>query len=118
MMGDQPKSTFQEMLGGEVSFDQVTRSTGIAVATNDIFVSLPSIEGQGYVVYRMTHDRTEPKLVVDNLSGCCGQLDIQSDGTHLIVAENSAFKVRYLDREGTDVRRFGERSSSVFGGSA
>ena len=111
-MLDQQKTAYEGMLENEVSVSQVARSTGIAVGTSDIFVSLPSIEGQGYAVYRMTHDLTEPKLVVDSLSGCCGQMDIQSDGTHLIVADNSSFKVRYLDRDGEDVRSFGERSGS------
>jgi hypothetical protein len=115
-MLDQQKTAYSGMLGAEVSISQVSRSTGIAVANEDLFVSLPSIEGQGYAIYRMTHDLKEPKLVVDSLSGCCGQLDIQSDGTHLIVAENSAFKVRYFDRDGVDVRSFGERSGSTFRG--
>jgi hypothetical protein len=114
-MLDQQKTAYEGMLGADVSVSQVARSTGIAVAKEDLFVSLPSIEGQGYAIYRMTHDLTEPKLVVDSMSGCCGQLDIQSDGTHLIVAENSAFKVRYFDRDGVDVRSFGERSDSNYG---
>jgi hypothetical protein len=60
----------------------------------------------------MTHDLTDASVVVDNLRGCCGQLDIQTDGTHLVVAENTSFKVRYFDRDGTEVRSFGERSGS------
>jgi hypothetical protein len=111
IMGQQ-KEMYQQMFSAESMIARIKLSTGIAVSDSEVFVSLPSTEGQGYAIYRMTHDLTDAAVVVDDLRGCCGQLDIQTDGTHLVVAENTSFKVRYFDREGTEVKSFGERSGS------
>lgn len=111
-MMSQQKEMYQQMFSADSMLARIKLSTGIAVADSEVFVSLPSTEGQGYAIYRMTHDLTDAAVVVDNMRGCCGQLDIQTDGTHLVVAENTSFKVRYFDREGTEVKSFGERSGS------
>ena len=108
---DALKKTYESMFSSDADTSRYKRSTGIAVAKQDVFVSLPSLEGHGYAVYRLTHDLTDAQLIVDELHGCCGQLDIQTDGTQLIVAENSAFKVRYFDRDGKETHSFGERGN-------
>ncbi len=109
---DSLKKTYESMFSNDTDTSRFNRSTGIAISKQDVFVSLPSLEGHGYAIYRLTHDLTDAKLIVDELHGCCGQLDIQTDGTHLIVAENSAFKVRYFDREGKEAHSFGERGNA------
>ncbi len=109
---DSLKKTYESMFSNDSDTSRFKRSTGIAVSKQDVFVSLPSLEGHGYAVYRLTHDLTDAQLIVDELHGCCGQLDIQTDGEQLIVAENSAFKVRYFDRDGKETHSFGERGNA------
>ncbi len=88
---------------------RVKRATGIAVNKQDVFVAVPSVEGQGYSIYRMNRDLEEAVLVKDTVGGCCGQLDIQTDGADLLVAENTSFRVGRYDRDGKEVAAFGER---------
>lgn len=94
---------------GEAMLANVMRSSGVAVANQDVFVSVPMVSGYGYSIYRLNHDLEEPKVVVKNVGGCCGQLDIQSDGEHLLIAENTAFQVAIYDREGKKLNSFGKR---------
>ncbi len=103
------EESYSQMFGGDAGLEQVKRATGIAVGKNDVFVSLPSLEGFGYAVYRLDRNLENAKLIKDDLGGCCGQLDIQTDGTDLLVAENTAFRVGRYDRDGKDISGFGER---------
>ncbi len=103
------KQSFDSMMG-EDALSRLMRSTGLSVTGQDVFVSCPVSKGYGYTIYRLNHDLEEAKAVLEDVGGCCGQLDIQSDGTHLIVAENTAFQVGIYDRDGTRLKGFGKRS--------
>ena len=50
-------------------------------------------------------DFSEPKRIVDGLSGCCGQMDIQCCGDDFVVAENSRKRVVRYDSDGKQVSR-------------
>ncbi len=93
-------------------FERLMRATGLAVTNKDVFVSLPVTKGYGYTIYRMNHDLEEAKAVMQDIGGCCGQLDIQADGDNLVVAENTAFQVGFYDRDGKKLSAFGKRSKS------
>lgn len=89
----------------------VTRKLGItalAVTSKDVFVCSVSVEGTGYEVWRSTHEFSEPVRVVTKMGGCCGQCDIQATESHLVLAENTKFKVALLDRDGKRVFDFGK----------
>ncbi|MFO1065679.1 MAG: hypothetical protein U0892_17595 [Pirellulales bacterium] len=103
------RRTYAEYYSGAASMERVKRATGIAVSKKDIFVSLPSLEGFGYAIWRMDHNLKNAVVVKENVGGCCGQLDIQTDGTDILVAENTAFKVGRFDRDGKELISFGER---------
>ncbi len=90
-----------------------SRASGLAVSPTDVFVSLNSSQGYGYDIYRLSHNLTEAKVVKKKVSGCCGQLDIQCDGTNLVIAENTNFKVATYDRNGKSVSKFGENVRSL-----
>ena len=95
------------------------RVTGLAANGKDVFVSCAAIKGYGYDIWRMTDDLAEPVKVVNQLSGCCGQMDIQCTDRELVIAENCAFKVAIYDRDGKRLRDFGEKdrsSEAGFGG--
>lgn len=81
----------------------------IGVNEKDVFVTCSATKGYGYEVWRMNHELAEPELVVKNLSGCCGQMDIQAAGDQLLIAENTKFRVGIYNRDGKLVSDFGQR---------
>lgn len=85
---------------------------GLAVTEKDVFVALSTMNGFGYEVWRVDHDFGNPTKICDGLSGCCGNMDIQSDGIDVFVAENSRHRVRRFNRDGKELAVFGERVSS------
>lgn len=97
-------------MSGEASLARVKRATGIAVSKQDVFVVLPNVKGYGYSLWRMTHDLENPVAIMDTMSGCCGQMDVQAEGDDVLVAENTAFRVSRYNREGKQIASFGERS--------
>lgn len=82
--------------------------TSLAVTSKDLFLCTYSAEGTGYEIWRTTHEFSEPKMVVSQLRGCCGQCDIQATDEHLVLAENTKFKVALLDRDGERLMDFGK----------
>jgi hypothetical protein len=82
--------------------------TALAVTSKDVFLCAYAVEGAGFEVWRMTHEFSEPTKVVEKLGGCCGQCDIQATDTHLVLAENTKFKVALLDRDGQRLMDFGK----------
>ncbi len=106
----QVRTTASNELGGEATLARVKRATGIAVSNQDVFVALPNIKGYGYSLWRMSHDLESPVAIMDDLSGCCGQMDIQAEGDEVLIAENTAFRVSRYNREGKQIASFGERS--------
>lgn len=89
------------------------RVTALAVTEKDVFVCAT---GNGYEVWRSTHDFQEPKKVLDRLSGCCGQMDIQASGDQLLVAANTKFQVIIHDRDGNPQSAFGKRDREAVDG--
>ncbi len=91
--------------------------TGLAATEDDLFVAAPG--RSGYAVYRVAHDFQQPKRIVDRLSGCCGQMDIQALGADLIVAESGRHRVSRYDRDGKPILHWGRtdrREEEGFGG--
>lgn len=89
------------------------RVTALAVTEKDLFVCAT---GNGYEVWRSNHDFQEPKKVLDRLSGCCGQMDIQASGDQLLVAANTKFQVIIHDRDGNPQSSFGKRDREAVDG--
>ena len=93
--------------------------SGIAVSQQDVFVSTRAPTGFGYAVWRFDHQLNSPQLIVKGLSGCCGQMDIQTHNGELWVAENGRHRVNRYDREGRLLASFGRRDRKAadgFGG--
>ena len=104
-------SQFDEMFNVDAMMAQMSTITSLAVTSKDVFLCCST--GNGYDVWRMDHDFSSPKKVVEGLSGCCGQCDIQANDDFLVLAENSKFQVSLLDREGERVTSFGSRDRSA-----
>jgi len=89
----------------------------IAVSDQDVFITTRMVKGYGFAVWRMGHDLNEPKQIVGNLSGCCGQMDVECCKGCIFVAENSRKRVSKYDREGKLIAHFGKdaRADAVSG---
>jgi hypothetical protein len=82
-------------------------------------MAVPSPSDFSYRVYRFNHTLAEPKLVVDKLRGCCGQMDIQSHDGKLWIPHNARHAVESHDRDGKELTKFGKEGkvkASDFGG--
>lgn len=110
-MAKQLKDAYAQQGAGMNVMDRAKRATAVAVTKQDVFVTLPALEGYGYVLWRMNHDLGEATSIKDDLSGCCGQLDIQTDGEDILVAENTSFRVARYDRDGKELSHFGQRGA-------
>lgn len=82
--------------------------TGIAVTGQDVFMAVPAPNDFTYRVYRFDHALQNPKLVVEKLRGCCGQMDIQAHDGHLWIPHNARHQVETWDREGKQLSKFGK----------
>jgi hypothetical protein len=93
--------------------------TGLAVTDQDVFMAVPAPSDFSFRVYRFNHDLSEPKLVVEKLRGCCGQMDIQSHDGKLWIPHNARHAVETHDRDGKELTKFGKAGkvkASDFGG--
>jgi hypothetical protein len=120
-MAKQTKRPFKEQLAEMKTSLEKRRSdvTGLAVTEQDVFMAVPSPSDFSYRVYRFSHALAEPKLVVDKLRGCCGQMDLQSHEGKLWIPHNARHQVESHDRDGKELTRFGKEGrvkASDFGG--
>jgi hypothetical protein len=84
-MATQTRRPYESQLASMKTSLEKRRSdvTGLTVTDQDIFMAVPSPTDFTFQVYRFDHSLQNPKLVVDKLRGCCGQMDIQSHGDKL-----------------------------------
>jgi len=94
-------------------------ATGLAVTTEDVFMAVPTPNEFTYQVYRFDHALENPKLVVEKLRGCCGQMDVQAHDGTLWIPHNARHQVESRDREGKELSKFGKSGkvkANDFGG--
>ena len=93
--------------------------TGLAVTDQDVFMAVGAPSEFTYRVYRLDHALENPKMVVEKLRGCCGQMDIQSHAGNLWIPHNARHTVEARDRDGKQLTKFGKAGkvkASDFGG--
>ena len=91
----------------------------MAVSERDLFFVSSSTKGFGFDAWRTDRNFANPRKIVENLAGCCGQMDVQTSGGDLWVAHNSRHKVEHYDRDGKKLASFGKTdrmSADGFGG--
>jgi hypothetical protein len=120
-MCKQTKRPFKEELAKMKTSLETRRSsvTGLAVTDQDVFMAVPAPSDFSFRVYRFSHDLAEPRLVVEKLRGCCGQMDIQSHDGKLWIPHNARHTVESHDRDGKELTKFGRAGKvkpSDFGG--
>jgi sugar lactone lactonase YvrE len=78
-------------------------------ATDDtVFFATDAPVGYGFVVWKANADFSDGKLIVKDLSGCCGQMDVQASADGVFVAENSRHRVCRYDENGKLVCTWGK----------
>lgn len=82
--------------------------TGIAVTDQDVFMATPSATDFSYRIYRFDRELKSPKLVVEKLRGCCGQMDVQTHEGKLWIPHNARHAVESRDRDGKELSKFGK----------
>ncbi len=108
-MVKQTKRPYKEALADMKTHLEKRRSevTGLAVTEQDVFMAVPAPSDFTFRVYRFNHALQEPKLVVEKLRGCCGQMDIQSHDANLWIPHNARHAVESHDRDGNQLAKFG-----------
>lgn len=120
-MAKQNNQSFKTELARMKTSLETRRSdvTGIAATDQDVFIATPSATDFTYRVYRFDRELASPKLVVEKLRGCCGQMDVQAHEGKLWIPHNARHSVENLDRDGKQLSRFGRTGkvlASDFGG--
>ena len=93
--------------------------TGLAATDEDVFIAVPTPNEFTYQVHRFDYALQNPKLVVEKLRGCCGQMDIQAHAAKLWIPHNGRHSVEVRDRDGNSLSKFGTKGkvkAEDFGG--
>ena len=91
------------------------RISGIAVNDEDVFICCQPPSGYGFQVWRGDRNFENFTMIVPNLRGCCGNMDIQAHGDKLCAAENARKKVVVFDRDGKKLAMWGGGQASGTG---
>jgi hypothetical protein len=99
---------------------RVRTINAITLSPKDLFFATGDTKGFGYSIWRADHDLKNAKQVLTGIGGCCGQMDIQTTGTDLLVAENTKHRFARYDRDGKEIGAWGKRGTGneldCFGG--
>ena len=88
------------------------RVSGITVVGKEVFVAF----GTGWStpstskLFRFDRALGKPELIAEGLRGCCQRLDITARDGQLYIAENTAFRVVRMDRDGKRLGHWGKKS--------
>ncbi len=81
----------------------------LAVTNEDVFVATYDVTGYGFCIWRLSQNLDQPKKIVTNLRGCCGNMHIGAGKGEIFVAENARHRVCRYDREGELIKTFGKK---------
>ncbi len=87
------------------------KSSGMTVMGSELFVAFGrggSVRSRSQII-RFDMDMNDPKMIIDDLRGCCQRLDLASRDGVLYVAENARYRVLQLDREGEILNKWGKQ---------
>lgn len=110
--------TVESVVAGILGRVKVVSS--VSVNDKDVYVVCGENEGFGFGLWRMGLDLKDAKKVTGNISGCCGQMDVQCCGDDILVAENTKHRFARYDRDGKELAAGGRRGTGTdpggFGG--
>ena len=79
-----------------------------SMTASDKYVFLSVRQESGFGVDRFSHALADRKTIVTGLRGCCGNMDLATDGKSLFAAENARHRVARFDFDGKELSAFGE----------
>ena len=94
-----------------------TNSPSLSGEGDSVFLTLSKF--RAYEVLKLDRNLGNPKPVLGDLRGCCGQMDVITSGGRIFTAENTRFEVGVYDLEGKKLSSFGQRfkeGNQGFGG--
>jgi hypothetical protein len=108
---------FYDGLSVESIIEQITGRlrvvNAVAINEKDVFIVCGESQGYGFAVWRMDHDFGEPKQVLTNVIGCCGQMDVQCCGSDILVAENTKKRFAKYTRDGKELGGWGKNGKET-----
>ncbi len=91
------------------TINQKKTVASLAVTNEDVFVATYEVTGYSFCIWRLSHSLDQPKKIVTNLRGCCGNMHIGAGKGELFVAENARHRVCRYDRDGNLIKTFGKK---------
>lgn len=76
------------------------RVASISSDAKNVYVATYALEGYTFCVWKLDPDFSNGEVVVKDLRGCCGQMDVQVSNSGIYVAENSRHRVACFDPSG------------------
>jgi sugar lactone lactonase YvrE len=112
LLGDdeQPKELTDDEIAEKVAASVKYKMTVASISATEeaVFIACRAPVGYGYNVWRLAPDFAEGQQIVEGLSGCCGQMDVQASDEGVFVAENSRHRVCRYDAEGKLIETWGK----------
>ena len=108
---DQPEPEVDEKAVEKQMESISKRKLQVASISSDgkhVYVATPALAGYTFDVWRTDADFGDAKVVVSELRGCCGHMDVQACSTGIYVAENARHRVACFDSDGEAVNAWGE----------
>ncbi|RIK73275.1 MAG: hypothetical protein DCC67_18090 [Planctomycetota bacterium] len=98
------------------SLDYKLRVASISEAGGDVYLATCAAAGYGFCVWKLDHDFQQGKVIVSDLRGCCGQMDVQCCDAGIFVAENARHRVACYDKDGKLTQAWGQQARTGLDG--
>ncbi|MEO1614833.1 MAG: hypothetical protein AAFV88_03225 [Planctomycetota bacterium] len=98
----------------EASVQYAMAVTSMAASDDKVFVCASDPANGGYSIWSLTQD-LDPEssdVIMSDLRGCCGQMDIQCCDGQLVLSENGSFRIGFYDQNGERTGQFGQMDRS------
>lgn len=114
----QPAELTEEQIEAQVKATIAYKQKASSICANgdEVFLATRAAEGYAYVIWRMDDSFENAAVIVKDLRGCCGQMDVKANDKGVFVAENGRHRVCRYDREGKEVCTWGFGSRTGFEG--
>lgn len=112
------KEPTEEELDAQVkaSMDYKLKVASISETDGKVYVACSAAAGYGFNVWQLNHDFEDGKVIVSELRGCCGQMDVQAGKAGIFVAENARHRVCCYDDAGELTTSWGSQSRAGLDG--
>ena len=103
--GEMTDEQIDERVKASMAFKR--KASSISATGDDVFLATHAAAGYGFDIWRMDDQFENAAVVVKELRGCCGQMDVKANEDGVFVAENSRHRVCRFDRDGKELGAWG-----------